>query len=98
MNMRRAAGFLAVLSVLPVLAFAQGAVIRGKITDAAGAPLARAMVSAEASGLHATSDEQGRYEIRGLSSGSYVLRVRLLGYQPRTARVVVNQAPLTQDF
>jgi len=98
MNMRRVAKLLAVLGLLPSLALAQGGAIRGKIADAAGAPLARAMISAEGSGLHATSDDQGRYEIRGLSSGAYLLRVRLLGYQPRTARVVVDQAPVTQDF
>ena len=96
--MRRVAKLLAVLGLLPSLALAQGGAVRGKIADAAGAPLARAMISAEGSGLHATSDDQGRYEIRGLSSGAYLLRVRLLGYQPRTARVVVDQAPVTQDF
>src|SRR5216117_2999158 len=98
MNMRRVESLLvAVLSVLPSVALAQGA-IRGRVADAAGAPLTRATISAEGSGLHATSDDQGRYEIRGLSSGAYVLRVRLLGYQPRTARVVIDQAPVTQDF
>src|SRR2546428_8080425 len=98
MNMRRVARVLAAVSMLPSLALAQGGAVRGKISDAAGAPLARAMISAEGSGLRATSDDQGRYEIRGLSSGAYLLRVRLLGYQPRTARVVVDQVAVTQDF
>ncbi len=96
--MRRVATLLAVAGMVPSLALAQGGAVRGKISDAAGAPLARAMVSAEGSGLRATSDDQGRYEIRGLSSGAYTLHVRLLGYQPRTARVVVDQTALTQDF
>src|SRR6267378_4146892 len=98
MNMRRVGKLLAFLLILPALMLAQNGVVRGRIADAAGAPLARAMVAAEGSGLHATSDDQGRYEIRGLSSGAYLLRVRLLGYQPRTARVVVDQAAVTQDF
>jgi iron complex outermembrane receptor protein len=98
MNMRRVGKLLAGLVFLPAVLLAQNGLVRGRVADAAGAPLARAMVSAEGSGLHATSDDQGRYEIRGLSSGAYVLRVRLLGYQPRTARVVVDQAPVTQDF
>src|SRR6059036_1100329 len=98
MNMRRVESLLvAVLSVLPSVALAQGA-IRGRVADAAGVPLTRATITADAPGLRATSDDQGRYEIRGLSSGAYLLRVRLLGYQPRTARVVVDQAPVTQDF
>src|SRR6266581_3373006 len=98
MNMQRVGKLLAFLLILPAVVLAQNGVVRGRIADAAGAPLARAIVSAEGSGLHATSDEQGRYEIRGLSSGAYLLRVRLLGYQPRTARVVVDQAAVTQDF
>ena len=96
--MRRVGNLLAFLCVLPAVMLAQNGVVRGRVADAAGAPLARAMISAEGSGLHATSDDQGRYEIRGLSSGSYLLRVRLLGYQPRTARVVIDQAAVTQDF
>src|SRR5204863_242560 len=68
------------------------------VTDAAGAPLAHASISAEGSGLSATSDDQGRYELRGLGTGVYTLRVRLLGYQPRTARVVLDQGAVTQDF
>src|SRR6266702_3448934 len=98
MIMRRVEKILAVLCVVPAVLVAQNGAIRGRIADAAGAPLARAMISAEGSGLHATSDEQGRYEIRSLSAGTYTLRVRLLGYQPRTARVVVDQAAVTQDF
>src|SRR5882672_9156170 len=98
MIMRRVGKLLAGLAILPAVLLAQNGVVRGRITDAAGAPLARAVVSAEGSGLHATSDDQGRYEIRSLSSGAYVLRVRLLGYQPRTARVVIEQAPVTQNF
>ena len=96
--MRRAAIFLAGLLIMPSLALAQSGTIRGRVTDPAGAPLARASVSAEGSGLSASTDDQGRYEIRGLDAGAYTLRVRMLGYQPRTARVVLDQGAVTQDF
>ncbi len=96
--MRRAENLLAVLSVLPSLLLAQGGSIRGRVADARGAPLARAMISAEGSGLRATSDEQGRYEIRGVSAGTYDVRVRLLGYVAQSARVTVGAGPVTQDF
>ena len=96
--MRQAACLLAGLCILPSVALAQSGSIHGRVSDAAGAPLARAAITAEGSGLRATSDDQGRYEIRGLSPGSYLLRVRLLGYQPRTARVVVEGPAVTQDF
>ena len=95
--MRRAASLLGVLSVLPSLLLAQGT-IRGRVADAAGAPLVRASISAEGSGLRATSDDQGRYEIRGLTAGTYTVRVRLLGYVPQSARVTVGQGAVAQDF
>src|SRR6266700_2355721 len=96
--MRRVESLLAVLSILPGLALAQNGSIRGRVTDATGAPLPRATISAEAAGLRATSDDQGRYEIRGVSAGTYTVRVRLLGYVPQSARVTVAQGAVTQDF
>ena len=96
--MRRAASLLAVLFVLPSVVLAQNGSIRGRVADAAGAALPRASVSAEGSGLRATTDDQGRYEIRGVSAGTYTVRVRLLGYVQQAARVTVGQGPVTQDF
>ncbi|HEY3219147.1 MAG TPA: TonB-dependent receptor [Gemmatimonadales bacterium] len=96
--MRRVENLLAVLSFLPSIVLAQGGSIRGRVADAAGAPLARVAIAAEGSGLRATSDEQGRYEIRGLSAGTYTLRARLLGYVQQSARVTVGQGAVTQDF
>jgi len=87
-----------VLSILPGLALAQNGSIRGRVTDATGAPLSRATISAEAAGLRATSDEQGRYEIRGVAAGTYTVRVRLLGYVPQSVKVTVGQNAVTQDF
>jgi iron complex outermembrane receptor protein len=99
--MRRTETLLTVLMLVfaPTVLSAQGT-IRGRIADAAGAPLARALISAEGSGLRTTSDDQGRYEIRGVSPGVYLLRVRLLGYVPQTARVTVDQggSAVVQDF
>src|ERR1044071_4490279 len=98
MIMRRAETLLAVLCMVPTFALAQGGSIRGRVADAGGAPLARASISAEGSGLRATTDDQGRYEIRSLSAGTYTVRVRLLGYVPQSARVTVGQGATTQDF
>src|SRR5947207_288158 len=96
--MRRVESLLAVLSILPGLALAQNGSIRGRVTDATGAPLSRATISAEAAGVRATSDEQGRYEIRGVAAGTYTVRVRLLGYVPQSVKVTVGKSAVTQDF
>jgi len=97
--MRRGASLLAAVLFVPSLLLAQGGgSIRGRVTDAAGAPLARATISAEGAGLITESDEQGRYEIRGLSPGSHILRVRALGYVAQAARVTVGTDAVTQDF
>ncbi len=96
--MRRVESLLGLMvAFLPAVALAQGS-ISGRVSDAAGVPLARAMVSAEGSGLSATSNDQGRYEIRGVSAGTYTLRVRLLGYVPQSVKVTVGQAPVVRDF
>ncbi len=96
--MRRVESLLAALLVLPSFLLAQGGAIRGRVADAGGAPLPRASVSAEGSGLRATTDDQGRYEIRGISAGTYTVRVRMLGYVPQSTRVTVAQGAVTQDF
>ncbi|MGH8722361.1 MAG: TonB-dependent receptor, partial [Burkholderiales bacterium] len=86
-----------VLVLAPAALAAQG-VIRGRVTDAAGAPLARAQIVAEGTVLRTSSDEQGRYELRGLAAGTYSLRARLLGYTPQTARVTLDGGVAEQDF
>ncbi|HEV8303519.1 MAG TPA: TonB-dependent receptor [Gemmatimonadales bacterium] len=99
--MRRAESLLTTLLValVPATVAAQGGTIRGRVADAAGAPLARALVSAEGAGVRASSDEQGRYELHGVPAGAYTLRVRLLGYVPQTARVTVGPGATVQhDF
>src|SRR5258708_12127232 len=98
MNMRRVEKILAALCIVPSVLLAQNGAIRGRIADAAGAPLSRAMISAEGSGLHATSDEQGRYEIRGISAGTYTVRVRLLGYVPQSPPVTLGHGPAPPPF
>jgi len=78
---------------------AQGGSIRGRVADPAGAPLPRAQVSVEGTGLRATSDDQGRYDIRDVGAGTYTVRVRLLGYVPQSARVAVAEgAAAVQNF
>ena len=90
-----ACAFLALLLPSSPLA-AQGGTVRGRVTDSTGAPLARVVVSIEAIGAHATSDEQGSYEIRGVPAGTHSVRARLLGYVAQVARVTVSEGEPTR--
>src|SRR2546422_5305772 len=90
-----ACAFLALLLPSSPLA-AQGGTVRGRVTDSTGASLARVVVSIEAIGAHATSDEQGSYEIRGVPAGTHSVRARLLGYVAQVARVTVSEGEPTR--
>ena len=97
--MRRVVGILALLfACLPAVALAQGGAIRGRVADATGQPLARATILIDGSALNATSNDQGRYEIRGVSAGTYTVRARLLGFVSQSARVTVADSPVEQNF
>ncbi|MRK02250.1 hypothetical protein GEV27_12025 [Aeromicrobium sp. S22] len=62
----------------------RGAHIRGKVTDASGRPVPRTTVTAlytrpgdipfNTQSYYATTDDNGEYEVRSLSKGTYVLR------------------------
>ena len=96
--MRRVASLLVLLALLPAVAVAQSGSIRGRVSDATGQPLARALIAAEGSGLTTSTNDQGRYEIRGVSAGTYTVRVRLLGFVSQAAKVTVADSPVEQNF
>jgi iron complex outermembrane recepter protein len=98
---RRCVGFIA--SVLAVVwaapVWAQAGTIRGTVSDSAGDALANAAVSVEGTGLRATSGGDGRYEVRGVPSGTRTIRVRLIGYRGGSAAVAVPESgAVVQDF
>src|SRR5690348_4364637 len=75
--------------VLPHALRGQTGVIRGKVTSAAGAPLAAVSVTVDATALRVLSNDQGQYELRGVPSGANTVRARLLGYVVQVAHVSV---------
>src|SRR4051795_7370628 len=93
-----------VLLCLPALAHAQGAgqlipvthvasiaagSIQGIVQDEQGAPVAGATISAlGASSAFAVSDRTGRFELRTLSPGPYLLRAHLSGFVASRGQVV----------
>jgi hypothetical protein len=63
--------------------------IRGVVEDDKGQPLAGAVVSAlGTTTFFATSDAQGRFTLRNMALGPYLVRAHLQGYVPARARVI----------
>ncbi len=86
---------------LPPAVSAQTAPFRvtGIVKDSAGAPVPEAEVTVMKRGTlrrPVATDAQGRFELRDVPAGHLTIRVRRLGYQPRTVDVVVGAtAPTT---
>ncbi|MGH8432566.1 MAG: carboxypeptidase-like regulatory domain-containing protein, partial [Solimonas sp.] len=65
------------------------AVVDGVVLDDAGRPLAGAVVSAFGPpAVFAVSDPEGRFSIRSVPYGPYVIRAHLQGYVPPRARLI----------
>jgi len=78
---------LVALSLLACIAlFAQTASVTGRITDASGALVPQASISAAATGSGITtrtlSDDQGYYTFPSLQPGVYTLTVSKTGFKP----------------
>src|SRR6516164_5245777 len=77
-----------VASSVRVAALASGA-IRGQVQDEAGLPVAGALVSALGSATAVdVTDRTGRFELRSLPPGPYLVRARLSGFIAPRGQVV----------
>lgn len=75
-------------------------VIAGKVTDSkSGKGVSGANISINAGGRGVVSDEDGSYRLAGVSAGTYVVSVRLVGYAKQGRSVTVGEgATVTVDF
>jgi len=81
----------------PAAAAAQTGTITGTVSDSLRTALAGAQISVAGTGHAATSDETGRYTLRGVAAGTYVVEARRIGSRPRIIRgVVVRDGQETQ--
>ena len=64
-------------------------VVRGRVVDSTGAPVAEALIGIAPGGFTRTSNGQGRFEFVLPSPGAYTLRVRRLGYAPVTQQLTL---------
>jgi TonB-dependent receptor len=82
-------GLLAVCSLLPLLAFADGS-IRGTLTDSArGTPLQGASVRLQPGNREAVTDRTGQFIFSQVPAGNYSVEATYLGLEPKTATVQV---------
>lgn len=65
--------------------------IGGQVTDANKAPVAGAAVALKNTGLHSTTDAEGRYQLGPLVKGSYTVRVQV-GQSVKEVNIVVPAA------
>ena len=76
---------------------AQSSTIQGRVLDSAGAIVAGAQVTLDNTVLRAVSGGNGRYVLRGVSSGSHTLRVRAIGYTPTAVDLAVQPGDVIEQ-
>lgn len=75
----------AVLSIVPDHASAEplfGPALLGSVRDTSGAPLPLVQVIVAEAGRTTTTDDDGRFVLRGLPAGTYHITTLLIGYRP----------------
>ncbi len=76
-------------STIPQLVSLTSAELRGVVLDERGQPLSGAVISAlGGTSAFAVSDRNGRFTLRELPAGPYLVRAHLQGYAPARARIV----------
>jgi iron complex outermembrane receptor protein len=98
--MRRSGwAFALVLTLGSGAAGAQTGSVSGRVTDESGAAVSGAEVRVEGTTLHASTDDQGRYELREVPAGERSLRVLMLGFKSLVRTVTVSAGVIaTLDF
>lgn len=88
------------LCALPLAARAQQATITGRVTAAGtNEPLGDVRVMVVGSSIAAPTNQEGRYTLRGVPSGTVEVRVLRVGYQEQKKSIAVSPgANLTLDF
>ena len=100
----RVLALLAGLFVLPAWVGAQaaGTTVSGRVTNAAGAPLANASVGIQGMPFGSMTREDGSYTFTvpaARATGQTVtLLARLIGYTPGSAQIALGGASVTHDF
>ena len=68
---------------------AQSGTVRGTVQDSAGQAVSNATVTVDGTGLRYATATSGSYEIRGVPTGTYTVRVRAIGFQAAGVQVTI---------
>jgi hypothetical protein len=85
---------LALTLLLPLTARAQG--IAGHVVDTLGRPLLAAVVTAQPGDGITRTAADGRFVLPTLGPGTYLLRIRRIGYRERLEEVTVRAGQRTR--
>ncbi len=95
----RALAAIVPLALLSTAAHAQPGIVRGRVVDSTGAPLAGVILTVDRTQVRAQSSGTGAYSLVGIPAGTWVVRARVIGFTPVTASVTVRAAEVvTHDF
>jgi hypothetical protein len=95
----RAVFAASVLVLAPTFTATAQATLTGVVRDSAGRPLVRAEIAIEARRKSTTTDENGRYRLTDVPTGSSLVQARAIGYQAVASLVTLaaNETKLS-DF
>jgi TonB-linked SusC/RagA family outer membrane protein len=95
--MRRFLSLFTMLMLCGVLAFAQGRVVSGRVTDEKGAPISFATISENGIKNVTSADGDGNFSLKIKGTGSVTFTVTAAGYKPATATPVGNSAVIVME-
>src|SRR5437868_5488401 len=82
--------FAGLLALATADARAQTGIIRGRIVDSAGSPVAGARVTIPRLNRSALTDSLGRTTFRALQAGDLELSIHHIGYRPETTHLRIS--------
>lgn len=82
---------LVLISAFNSLVFAQTGTLSGKVTDDQGKAIAGATVTLKEMNRSTMTDDNGLYEIKSITYGSYTLMISSVIAQPKNIRIKVDQ-------
>jgi iron complex outermembrane receptor protein len=88
---------LFLLSLFPLLVFAQNYNISGKVSDNNGSVLTGVNIIISGSSIGTATDSTGKYSFKNLKPGEYVLKFSFIGYKSESHRILLSGNDVIAD-